>query len=77
MKAYVALLLLAACGLDTVNPAALAPQPGLPCGQVRVACADGSCCPQGFMCGTGDNGCPAASCCDVGNDMQSRRDAGR
>ena len=79
MKLSVAILLAAtACGLDTVNPAALTPQPGMPCGEVRVSCGNGVCCPQGFMCGTGQNGCFAGSCCDVGNTLDmARRDAGR
>jgi hypothetical protein len=58
------------CGLDTVNPAAVAPQPGLPCGNLGVACSDGDCCPQSYVC---DATCPAPQCCEVGNDFVADR----
>jgi hypothetical protein len=70
VKLGVALLLFAAaCGLDTVNPAAVAPQPGLPCGELGVVCPDSMCCPQGFTC---DSTCPANECCDVGSGFDAR-----
>lgn len=38
------------------------------CGPQMNYCADTDvCCPDGYVCGTGSNGCPAGGCCESAN----------
>ena len=79
MKTILALMIaasLAACAFiehaDPVNPQAVTPSPGFPCGQVRVYCgnddAGAMCCPEYTTCGAEGRSCPADSCCYIGSD---------
>jgi hypothetical protein len=75
MRAFLIMLmagaaLAGACGWDAPQPAAFAPVPGNPCGNLGVPCLDsagkesGFCCDEGETCG-GNPGCPPGACCNV------------
>ncbi len=82
--ALAALGLLAAPTLLTgcqVDPAALAPSPGAPCGVVGVVCLapdghrSGMCCPENTTCGGPfpSVGCPDGECCPIGTLVDGAR----
>jgi hypothetical protein len=65
---HLALVVLAACGWDKVNPEAFQPSADYPCGVLGVVCSTNKnpaldeCCDEGQAC-PGDPGCPPGVCC--------------
>lgn len=86
--AAVLFALIAACAhAGDIDPRAIAPVPGNPCGNIGVVCLDmqgrpsGFCCYEGETCGGGlySVGCPAGACCNIRQlpgGSQWRPDAG-
>jgi hypothetical protein len=79
VAAFLALVSLAACGLDAPLP--VTSTKDFPCGIQGVVCPGKKCCSEGETCGTGtfpSVGCPAGECCFIGpNEAAAHRpDAG-
>lgn len=70
MKTLLAVVVfVVACSPGWNDPIRTTPQPGYPCGYQGVSCGNHMCCSTGEVCGAEHTGCPAGSCCFVGNDQ--------